>query len=382
MNCAEYKRWFSPHVDKLLKPEEHAQLADHLKSCARCQADSASLQQMLQALRTMERPAAPELLPGIHAKLTREPWWQRLLQGFAAPWPISLPLHGLALATAGVLMVVLVSLPGYFRMRPEPELGIVDRMVSGRSRPSPISSFAKPSRLKEQQIGMEERPRSRKMVHEGKPIRPPAESIFDKKETQRGAYRRDEAFDGGETREKAPPQRALAAASATPMNATALVNLPNTPAADHRTVERNGSVSAERDAVVASSHNNLSQMEEGTLATRTSGDTVAQATSGPVMPLGGSGGTKSMAKALVEPVVYLRILDAAAARTAVTDWVEARHGSIRAISEHQLVITLPPDHIAPFLRQFSSDSSMASEDFNRAQSAPWVTIQLELVSPQ
>jgi len=115
MDCADYKRWFSPYVDKLLKPQEHAQLADHLKNCTRCQTDLASLQQMLQVLRTMEQPASPELLSGIHKKLLREPWWERAAHRFFAPWPSSLPLHSLALATTTLLVVVVAGLPHMFQ---------------------------------------------------------------------------------------------------------------------------------------------------------------------------------------------------------------------------------------------------------------------------
>lgn len=108
MNCATYQRWFSPYVDERLALEERAQLEHHLTECARCRNGLDALQQMLRSLRAMEPPETPELLPGIQARLTREPWWQRLARRFVAPWPTSLPLHGAALATTAFLVIVVV----------------------------------------------------------------------------------------------------------------------------------------------------------------------------------------------------------------------------------------------------------------------------------
>ena len=117
MDCADYKRWLSPYVDGLLNATERAQMEQHLASCARCQTELDSLRQMLQALRAMEQPTVPELLSGIHAKLHRESWWQILARRFTTPWPQSLPLHGLALATTVLLIVVIVGLPQVVKLR-------------------------------------------------------------------------------------------------------------------------------------------------------------------------------------------------------------------------------------------------------------------------
>ena len=117
MNCNDYKRWFSPYVDGLLKSEERAQFEVHLRECAHCSTDLQSLQQMLQALKTMEQPEVPNLLPAIHEQLEREPVWRALVRRLLAPWPQSLPIHGLALATTVLLVVVVTAVPRYFGSR-------------------------------------------------------------------------------------------------------------------------------------------------------------------------------------------------------------------------------------------------------------------------
>jgi anti-sigma factor RsiW len=120
MRCIDYRHWLSPYVDGQLEQARRTELDAHLTGCAACQAELASLQEMLRVLRTMERPEVPELLPGIHAKLGRRPWWEAALRRFVAPWPSSLPWHGLALATAAVLVVVLA------RVRQAPELSTIE----------------------------------------------------------------------------------------------------------------------------------------------------------------------------------------------------------------------------------------------------------------
>ena len=115
MDCAGYQRWFSPYVDQLLAPEDRAQLEGHLKGCPGCRHELESLQGILRTLRTMDQPEAPDLLPGIHRQLQRAPWWRSVTERFAAPWPASLPLHGLVLATTALLVVVVINHPGVAR---------------------------------------------------------------------------------------------------------------------------------------------------------------------------------------------------------------------------------------------------------------------------
>lgn len=108
MTCDDSKRWWSLYVDDRLDPPSRSRLELHLSSCARCRDGLASLQGMLRILGAMEPPQAPELLPGIRERLAHEPWWQALATRCVAPWPESLPLHGLGLAM-GALLVIVVS---------------------------------------------------------------------------------------------------------------------------------------------------------------------------------------------------------------------------------------------------------------------------------
>jgi len=132
MTCAEYQRWFSPYLDGLLQLADRATLEEHLKSCPHCRSDLASLREMLRSLRTMEPPTVPNLLPGIHQKLAATPWWATLGQRFLAPWPVSLPLHSLALATTAFLVVVLVESPMFFREHPKAQRQIVALLDQNR----------------------------------------------------------------------------------------------------------------------------------------------------------------------------------------------------------------------------------------------------------
>ncbi len=115
MTCADYKRWLSPYVDEQLELARRAELEEHLGGCAGCRSELESLQRMLASLRAMAPVETPGLLPGIHAKLEREPWWQAATRHFLAPWPQSLPAHSLALATVGLLVIVLVGVPAYLQ---------------------------------------------------------------------------------------------------------------------------------------------------------------------------------------------------------------------------------------------------------------------------
>ena len=106
MTCVECRQQLSSYVDAFLEPSERAQLEAHLQGCAECHAALGSLQEMVRALRAMEPPVVPDLLPGIHRALERQPWWRALAQRFTAPWPVSLPWHGVALAATALLVIV------------------------------------------------------------------------------------------------------------------------------------------------------------------------------------------------------------------------------------------------------------------------------------
>jgi hypothetical protein len=101
----------SPYVDDRLEADRRHDLEVHLTSCSHCSEELASLRQVLATLRSLDAPPAPDLLPGIRRKLAAAPWWRVLAERFTAPWPASLPWHGLALATTSLLVIVIVNTP-------------------------------------------------------------------------------------------------------------------------------------------------------------------------------------------------------------------------------------------------------------------------------
>ncbi len=111
MRCDWVREQLSLYVDNTLGHADHAQVDEHLAACAACRGEAAALSQMLRSLRTLEQPAAPDLLPGIRAKLQAQPAVARLAQRVAASWPISLPLRGLALATTALLILIVTRGP-------------------------------------------------------------------------------------------------------------------------------------------------------------------------------------------------------------------------------------------------------------------------------
>jgi hypothetical protein len=66
---------------------------------------------MLASLQQLGDLAGPDLRPGIHRQLAQARWWQAALRRASAPWPSSLPVHGLALATCSLLVMLVVALP-------------------------------------------------------------------------------------------------------------------------------------------------------------------------------------------------------------------------------------------------------------------------------
>ncbi len=109
--CTTYREQFSEYIDGLLGTSLRSQLEQHLAACADCRKEYQSFQQMLEILRRIEPPKVPDLLPVIHERLRKRSGWQILAKRFREPWPQSLPLHGLALATASVLLVLAIGIP-------------------------------------------------------------------------------------------------------------------------------------------------------------------------------------------------------------------------------------------------------------------------------
>ena len=106
MTCAESRQQWSSYADAALASPERARLEAHLRGCAECRAALASLQQMMGELRSMPPPEAPDLRPAVRLALAQAPWWRELARRLTAPWPVSLPWHGLAVAATALLVVV------------------------------------------------------------------------------------------------------------------------------------------------------------------------------------------------------------------------------------------------------------------------------------
>lgn len=113
MECDAWQPQLSLYVDGRLHAEERARLEQHMAGCTSCRATLDGLQRMVQMLRSLERPPAPDLREAVRERLTSTPWWHVIAARFFTPWPASLPLHGLALATTALLVVMLVNVPRY-----------------------------------------------------------------------------------------------------------------------------------------------------------------------------------------------------------------------------------------------------------------------------
>ena len=111
MRCDWVREQLSSYVDDDLGQTDHAQVDEHLAACAACRGEAAALSQVLRSLKMLEQPAAPDLLPGIRAKLQAQPAVARLAQRFATPWTASLPLRGLALATTALFVLIVTRGP-------------------------------------------------------------------------------------------------------------------------------------------------------------------------------------------------------------------------------------------------------------------------------
>lgn len=112
MQCATVHEWFSLYLDHALPAADRAGMAEHLAVCADCREQLAGLSRVIHALGTLEAPHAPDLMPGIQAKLAaRRSLLGRFAERFTAPWPISLPLHGVALAATALLVIMVSRVP-------------------------------------------------------------------------------------------------------------------------------------------------------------------------------------------------------------------------------------------------------------------------------
>lgn len=340
MHCTDYKRWFSPYVDGLLPPDERAQLEAHLRDCAGCRADLTGLQEMLQSLRAMGQVEVPELLPGIHARLQAEPWWHRVAQRFFAPWPASLPLHGLAMAATAILVVIVVGLPSVFQgrtMAPEKY-----RLASARK-----NQPERAAKVQERQDAV----------------------VFQYQLTAPGAgwdgrTNGDESTYRGRDKETAAN---LAALPSAPEDAkpSSLLGRAVAALAEQPTGEISKMIGGGTAFSGTGSEGGRYVLNRSEIATSQKTEELDQIAAPPV-------------------IVQWHVNHVPTAATEVADWVRAHHGSLIPIDDRHLTIQLAGADVSEFMQRFSDSAATPqaqppAEQAKDASPISRVTISLELV---
>ncbi|MBI3996723.1 MAG: zf-HC2 domain-containing protein [Candidatus Omnitrophica bacterium] len=357
----DYKRWLSAYVDEQLEPAQRTQLDAHLKTCAACQAELASLKQMLQSLRTMEAPTVPDLLPDIHKQLTSPSFAQR----FLAPWPASLPLHGLALAATAAVVLIMVGLPrASHRASLEPPMQLaLDKVVSS----SDMKSTPQPSQEEQRQYAGSYRSDAVTRLGALSEIEQRAKDYQNK----RGA----DADAGRSAEEKS-------ADAATTLTQNLSATNQYEPYYAHK--ETSGPTSLEipsgneeRDTVPADSAGvSFAAIAAG--GANVTGEVKQEAKpadAAPIVPEKKKVELPQSVPTLLQVQWKIESLQEAGAR--VSEWVSAQGGFAIATNDHHLSVKLPPTQVQAFLQQFSSDSSLQAPP--ASPQALWVTISLELV---
>ncbi len=379
MNCSDYRDRLSSYVDGALEPAKQAELQAHLSSCVGCGQELKALKDMLQALRAMAPPQVPDLLPGIHKRLQPVAWWQL----FAMPWPVSLPWHGLALATTALLVVLVM------RQRPV-ELARYNETNGLRS------SFDQIADLKEADTAVPVEPLAK--------IARLADESFDKKKDERMA-------DSFKTAAAMPqpafeePQRLAQAAS--PASFNGFDNRPDNSARGGASVLTvasevgfggSGPAQYPRDAI-DSLEQGASTVERaldanGFLASRLGreekimeqlfGD---QAKAREIVPLGSSvsalgfqpsqTASNSSAPDLLQMRLQTDNIDETVSRVAA--WAEAHQGFATLTTPEHLSVILPGSFVAEFIQEFFSNAPLT---YTADASAAWVTISIDLISSQ
>src|SRR5437870_4090398 len=106
MRCDDIQWLLSAHADGELSPRQSARVADHLRSCPACAAESRSLERLVSALTALpEEEPPPYLRASIYSSLdVAQPTpWQRLFGAI-------LPLHPARVLAAGAAAAGLVAL--------------------------------------------------------------------------------------------------------------------------------------------------------------------------------------------------------------------------------------------------------------------------------
>lgn len=359
MTCTDYTRWLSAYVDEQLKPAQRAQLEEHLHTCPTCQAELASLRQMLQSLRTMEAPAVPDLLPNIHRRLTS----QNLAQRFLAPWPASLPLHGLALAATAAVVLIIVGLPrASHHSSLEPTMQVtLDKVVSSSDLEAMPQSSTN-GRLLLQKREDERATGTESLKSAMVPTTPPQEE----QRQYAGSYQGDEMTRLGALSEGMP----RVADDQKERSVDADADFFETPSSNER-----------RETVPSGSAGGGFAARATVDASVTVEEAKQEATPANAEPIAPEKKKVELPQAvptLLQAQWKTSNLEQASAQ--VSEWVSAQGGFAIATNEHHLSVKLPPAQVHAFLQQFSSDPSLQAPP--ASPQALWVTISLELVLSQ
>ncbi|MBI3321893.1 MAG: zf-HC2 domain-containing protein [Candidatus Omnitrophica bacterium] len=440
MTCTAYRRWLSPYVDGVLGAQERTRLDDHLGGCDVCRGELDSLKRMLHTLQTLDVPKAPDLLPGIHRKLQAAPWWQMLARRFTTPWPASLPLHGLALATTALLVIIVANLPGItrrdaitperFRGGPERSLVIAKNVLVGDStivgalktnlaqKPPREYGGEKGERSSQDRIsvqGSEFEVQGQDLPSDSS-ISAPA-SLDSARDRSAGgaslgispAMRRGSVLPRTEGRVRhevsersdSDDGREATGLSGGLIETRTLVQTPQ-PTVQKRIGDFwDGKVKAtdRQDALNASapmgeqspdgqSAEPIAHQANETPAAPTSTASRAEDVNGNAQGFQAAAKTAeanaptpaapAFAAVAPEPLqVQWQVADVAAAASQISGWVIARKGLAVATNEHHLSIKLPASAVPEFLRQFSTNPPAAPDPTQPV----WITISLELIQP-
>ena len=402
MNCSDYRDSLSAYADGVLEPGQSAALEVHLQTCADCRQELTALKEMVLALRTMAPPRVPDLLPAIHERLQPTPWWQR----FFAPWPVSLPWHGLALATTA-LLVVLVMHPQLSKDALRNQIG--SDFDHDADKPIMLVLAKADNKTSLRGTELSEGSKPNPVVDHGRVDQFKNESVPSEPQTVELDKRAYLAGTSSVTEETIPSFRKVTGETEIAEQLGASVDLASAGSgggfvSDHR----------ERDeSLVAASGGYLLSVPVGAVRSKSAFKEVAQRgnleerlmdqligspenskkTEKLVVALKAdqefanpgvfqvqrfsSGGPASNAPELLQ--VRWQVNDADEAVARVTDWANAHQGFVTGTTPNHLSVMLPGSEASAFLQKFSSGTSAlpTTDPF-----AAWVTISLELVPPQ
>lgn len=368
MNCSAYRDWLSAYIDGALEPAKRAGLEAHLQACAGCRQEHEALKAMVQALHTLPKPHAPDLLPGIHRRLMPEPWWQ----SFTAPWPASLPWHGLALATTALLVLLIA--------RPRSIGNSSDRMLLAKSKTEFVSE-EEVLRSHELADSSAANGRLKQSVDDFTPAELPDSGFYKRLRVAEVPSKR-EAFLGSDV-----PVMDIQAQPAGPLGASVelasaggyrVAALPRASLRQSAFPESASALGVEGRIFnqLAGSLALGEAAKEMIVAQR-----IDQGRANSVVNNEVQGSSESEPSFNAPSLLQLRWqvsqVDEAVAR--VSAWVDQHQGFVTRTAPNHLSVMLPASEAGAFLQAFPSDAPPQSDI---DASAAWVTISLELIPPQ